>query len=163
MPWMRAMTDASGGPPDKRKRRPGQEAASRGKAKVNSGDNATNSTGSPNCYDTAAGVFDGNRLLIPRYPRRSENLHAIYPKLFPEGGVNGGKLRLGSIEIDLKDNPGRFYDASTRQRGKWLVDLALALDRDANELWERYEEIWTEIVTSKKRSCWRHCQYSRRL
>src|SRR5262245_3446841 len=117
MSWRRTMTDVCGGPPDKRKRRPGQEAAFREKAKVNSGENATNSTGSPNNNDTAADVFDANRPLIPRYPRRSENLHAIYPKLFPEGEVNGGKLRLGSIEIDLKDNPGHFYDASTGQRG----------------------------------------------
>src|SRR5258707_5686253 len=113
-----AMTDAPRtGPPGKRERRPGQEAATLGKAgKVNSKHNATNSVAlSPKIDAMALNQW------------RCENGLKLYPVLLPHGAqsADGSKWCVGTVEIDLKgQTPGRCRDTSTGARGTGLFDIA---------------------------------------
>ena len=112
------MTDAPRtGPPEKRERRPGQEAATLGKAgKVNSTHNATNSVAlSPKIDAMALNQW------------RCENGLKLYPVLLPHGAqsADGSKWCVGTVEIDLKgQTPGRCRDTSTGTRGTGLFDIA---------------------------------------
>src|ERR1700736_4372893 len=114
----RAMTDAPrAGPPEKRERRPGQEAAILGKAgKVNSRDNATNRAAlSPKIDAMALNQW------------RCENGLKLYSALLPNGAesADGSKWCVGNVEIDLKGpTPGRCRDTSTGARGTGLFDIA---------------------------------------
>src|SRR5712671_5732062 len=113
-----AMTDAPRtGPPGKRERRPGQEAAILGKAgKVNSRHNATH---------TAALSPKVDAMALNQW--RCENGLKLYPVLLPHGAqsADGSKWCVGTVEIDLKgQTPGRCRDTSTGTRGTGLFDIA---------------------------------------
>src|SRR3981081_517562 len=109
------MTDASGtGPPEKRERRPGQEAATLGKTgKMNSSDNATNGA----VLSPAIGATP-QPMSIPRWASRLDDLssradldevcrwlaeHAatVFPALLSRGNISaaGRTLRVDTIEV----------------------------------------------------------------
>src|ERR1700716_2687790 len=116
--WKQPMTDAPRtGPPEKRERRPGQEAATLGKiGKANSRHNATN---------TAALSPKIDAMALNQW--RCENGLKLYPVLLPHGAqsADGSKWCVGTVEIDLKgQTPGRCRDTSTGARGTGLFDIA---------------------------------------
>jgi hypothetical protein len=139
------MSDIEERPPDKRKRGPGQEAASLEKiGKVNGGNNATN--------DAALSPLKTLKTMPPPGPRWRSHVPKVYPKLFPDGELveGGSKMRLGSIEIDLKCNPGQWRDTVSGKCGDRLLDLALATGRDGKALSAQGSEMLGESVAAEE-------------
>ena len=108
-------------PPDKRKRRPGQEAASLGySGKANGSYTVINADGLSINMNTAwCKPCVGNRAAD------------IFPALFPDGEIvdDGKRLRVGAVKIDLKN--GHWIDTSNGRRGgPDLYGLSLAVEME---------------------------------
>ena len=152
--------DLGAKPPDKRERRPDQEAAFLAKmGKVTQRHDATNDAGLPSKIDDAPGALDeatrfdqcfevahqdANSVVLNEPHRQApwyrKNVHKVWLDLFPDALVADGKMHIAEkFVVDLED--GYWVETRSGCRHDNLATFAIVARLDREELSRRSTEI----------------------